>query len=293
MAVRRKGIVGSAWVGVVLALLVVGCAGQRAVNTGPIAVDHDASSGTANGLFFDMPPVDDRLNVAGGDSEDWRYIIVPRSGRLSVTLNLDNREMPGMWYLYDSAGRVVHSQAFNPSEGYYELTHFPVQAGQYHFRITATRGASVYTVGASFDADPEPERQVVEVEPEPEPEPDPEPRRSGRRSSGSSERTTTTTKSTKTEKPASADAGTTTKGNTRVVGTITLVTMKDDGSADINIRGVGSSNGVRTGMVGSVEGTSFKLRTTDCKVTRCSAVIEGGASARELRQNSSVVFMVP
>ncbi|MDX9723466.1 MAG: hypothetical protein RBU37_22145 [Myxococcota bacterium] len=263
--------------------------GPKQTNTGIKFVDTDGSQSAANGLFFDMGPVDDRLNTSAGDSQDWRYIIIPTSGRLSVTVNVDDPNMPGAWVLRDPEGRTVHQQSLNPAQGFYEVRSLPVRPGQYYFQISAFESASPYTVGATFEPDPEPV-VVAEVEPEPEVE---EPKEKVRSSRGSKDKTDKPKKDPKpkTDEPKD-DAGAASAGNTKVVGTVTLVTPRDDGTAEITIRGVGGANGVTEGMKGKVEGLSVSVKTTKCYTTKCEAVVSG-ASARDLREQGKVVFMVP
>ena len=115
--------------GAAVALVLVGCGPKH--TTGQMFVDPDGDMSTAPGMFFDMPPVDDRLDVSTGDRQDWRYIIVPKAGMLSVALNLDDPTMAGTWYVHDQEGRIIHQQALDPSLGFYELPTRPVMPGRY------------------------------------------------------------------------------------------------------------------------------------------------------------------
>jgi len=269
--------------------IVLGACGPRQLET-TFKQDPDGDMGTANGLFFDLPPVDDRLNSGSGDSSDWRYIIVPRTGMMSVSLNVDDPSMVGAWYLHDPEGRVIHSEVFTEAHGYYELASMPVEPGRYYFRITAEKGASVYTVGAKYTADPM--KEVVEVAEVVE-EPVVEVKKDKKDKKDTSK---DVKKDTKKETPKETgdddDAGSSAVGNTKVTGTITLATEKEDGTVEVTIRGVGKSNGVTNGMKGTVEALGIKVKATNCKTTKCDGIVTG-ATARQLRENGKVVFVVP
>lgn len=289
MSTRRS----SSLPGVLLVLLVpvalcVACDRSQQVRTGPLYVDPDGDQGTANGLFHDMPPVDDRLNAQGGDSEDWRYIIVPTSGRLSLTLNVDDPSMAGNWALHDPKGRVIHSEAFDAARGFYQLPEMPVEPGTYHFQISAAKGGSVYTVGVGYVADPvvasAPVEEPVEEIEEPEEEED-KPRRSSRRDKKPREKKPE-------KKPEAKDAGDEVVGTNSVSGSITLATEVDGGKVEIVIRGVGKANGVTSGMKGKVKGLGATVKTTSCSSRKCNAVVEG-VDARTLREHGEVEFKVP
>jgi hypothetical protein len=126
--------------------------GCRSVNSDRPVIfnpDEGGTMATAMGLFFDLP-VDDRLNKDVGDDMDWRYIIVAEPGTLSVSLNVDNPYMMGVWYIRDGMGRVMYTERLDPRKGYYEALNMPVEPGRYFFHFEAMRGSSIYTVGAKF-----------------------------------------------------------------------------------------------------------------------------------------------
>ena len=244
-----------------------------------VYIDNDADKNTALGLIFGMPLIDDRLDVDQKDEQDWRYIIVPESGRMSIIINLDTPEkMSGGWNILDDQGRTLHSQSFVPNQGYYEFKDYPVKSGVYFFKMYASSGKSIYTIGTSFSPNPPeiaPPTVIVETPPEPEPEP---------------ERTRTkSTSKPKRQQRAELPAST---GSKKVTGFISIITLRDDGAADVTIRGAGTENGVQTGDVGQLEGQSLRLKTTRCRPTSCLAVIPENANPREIKKNSNVVFYV-
>ncbi len=247
-------------------------------------IDPDAKKETALGLIFGMPQVDDRLDYAGGDREDWRYIIVAEQGMMSITINVDQpKNLDGGWSIIDSAGRTLRRESFNKNVGYYEYKDFPVQRGVYYFQTFATSGKSIYTVATSFrptaapvvlppTVEPEEEdEEIAEVKPtrpskkprkkaEPDPEPKPKP---------------------KADKPAEGK---------KIVGFISLITPKADGTAEVTVRDAGKNKGIEAGAIGRISGTSVKIEMTQCYPTSCRAIIPAEANPKGLKKGANVEF---
>ncbi|MCL2325131.1 MAG: hypothetical protein FWC40_01305 [Proteobacteria bacterium] len=245
--------------------------------------DPDSTKEGALGLIFGMPQIDDRLDVAAGDKEDWRYILVAESGMMSITINLDTpTAIDGGWNIIDSEGRTLHRQSFSKTQGFYEFKDFPVKKGVYYFQTFATSGSSIYTIASSFRPNVV---EVAVVMPEPEPEPEPvavAPPRGPR--TPREPRTTPAPTPTPAPAPAPAPSG------AKVKGYISIITPRPDGSAEITIRDVGKNKGIEAGAVGVVEGTNMRIQTTQCFATSCRAIIPEGADPKRLKQGANVVF---
>ena len=249
-----------------------------------VVSDTDSRMEGALGLIFNMSQIDDRLDVSKGDSQDWRYIIIPEDGKLTINVNLDSpSSMEGGWDIYDSQGRTLHTQPFQASQGFYQFD-YPVQTGIYYFKAFASSGASVYTIGATFMPTPPQPVQVVATAPvatqveEPDDDPPPAP-------------TPTKPKTTKpkTTKPSTPAPPPPAEGK-KIVGVITMITSNPDGTAEVTIRNVGTKKGVNSGATGIVDG-GMKLKTTTCRATSCIAIVQA-ANVKSLREDSNVTFTV-
>ena len=244
-------------------------------------IDLDNKKEGALGLIFGMAQIDDRLDYNGGDREDWRYILVSEPGTMTIKINVDQpANIDGGWNIIDSEGRTLHRQSFSKSQGYYEFSNFPVKRGVYYFQTFATAGKSVYTIATSFQPNLAPP-------PEPEPEEEPEPERVEHKP-----RPKVKHDSPKPEpkpEPKPKPAADTTK---RVIGFISIITEKSDGSAEITIRDAGKNKGVETGAVGVIEGTNQKIETTQCFATSCRAYVPASSNPKSLKKGANVVFKV-
>lgn len=241
--------------------------------------DTDSKREGALGLVYGMSPIDDRLDFNKNDKEDWRYIIIAMSGQLTITLNLDTPDkIEGGWKLYDSESRSIYAQSFSRGQNFYEYS-FPVKPGIFYFQTFADSGSSIYTVGTTFTPS-----QVVMPAPDPEPEPDPEPvtkpktKKHRDASSGDSEKPRA--------KSEPADDGATIKGF------ISLITPKDDGTAEVKISGCGKNKGVESGAIGKLEGTNIKIEMTQCLATSCRAIIPASVDLKKLKKGANVIFRV-
>ena len=256
------------------------------------AVDRDASPKTALGLFYDLK-VDYSIDFDKNDSEDWRYIIVTEPGLLSLSIQLDTPEgVDGAFKVQDSEGRSLRSLPVEHQKNFYEITDIAVTEGIYHFQFMVTKGATTYTLGADFKAQPT-QQVLVASNTEPEPEPKPAVTENGRKPSTSSGHGRKPKKGddknpapVKTEDPVPEPAA------KKVTGFISLITPKPDGSAEVTIRDAGKTKGVEAGAVGNVEGTKMKLKTTQCFPTSCRAVIPESADPKSIKQGANVTFSV-
>lgn len=256
-------------------------------------IDPDATKENALGLIFGMPQIDDRLDYDAGDREDWRYIIVAEQGVMSVTINVDQpQNIDGGWNIIDSEGRTLHRQSFSKNEGYYEFRDFPVKRGVYYFQTFATSGRSIYTIATSFRPTYQPpavqdeyhEDVAAEVSEPAKNVKKPSSRKPKPASSGSGAKP-------KAEKPKAERAAADDKpASTKLVGSITGITPKPDGTAEITIRGIGKNKGVETGAVGKIRGTGIKLEMSVCFATSCRAIVPADANPTSLKTGASVEF---
>lgn len=257
-----------------------------------VKVDPDNSYKKALGLFFDLK-VDESIDFNGQDSEDWRYIIVPEAGLLTLNLSLDTPNgVNGTIKIQDAQERAQRTLVIEDGKGFYQIADLDVTQGIYYFQIMVTKGASTYTVGAEFKSrptqpvlvadntpTPEPPAPVTDEKTKPKPKPKPKP----------DENTDKKTKPAPPPKPEPVAEPVVTK---KVTGFISLITPKPDGSAEVTIRDVGKNKGVEAGAVGNVEGTKMKLKTTQCFPTSCRAVIPESADPKSIKQGANVTFSV-
>lgn len=240
-------------------------------------IDLDSKKEGALGLIFGMPQIDDRLDYLGGDREDWRYIIVAEQGNMSITINVDApSEIDGGWKIIDAEGRTLHHQSFSKSQGYYEFKNFPVIRGIYYFQTFTSSGKSIYSIATSFQPTvvapppPPPKEEIVEEEVE-------------------EDRPKRPRKAQKEEvdepKPAKKEPA----GKT-ITGFISIITPKNDGSAEITVRDVGKNKGIEKGAVGTIEGTNTKIEMTQCFATSCRAIVPASANPKGFKKGANVIF---
>ena len=116
----------------------------------------DSSRDTAMLLTTQGGAVEDRIDACDGDNTDWKYILVPDSGNVTIKISLDNPKLQAKMTFHEAFGRQLEQRATVGGVTYYEFTKIPVEKGKYFFRIQADKGGGVYSVGATFaslDAD--------------------------------------------------------------------------------------------------------------------------------------------
>lgn len=255
-----------------------------------VYLDYDNNRDGALGLIFGMTAINDRLDFASGDSEDWRYIVVAEPGDVTIKFRVDKPgNITGGWKVIDSNNRTLKEEMFKSTQEYYEYQ-FNALRGVYYFQTYTTGGGSIYTLGAEYQrTQPKIVEEEVVVEEEPEEKPEPVKARPEKKKRGSSkvksESEPEQLKTSKKEEPAD-NAG------HRLVGQITGMTPKSDGSYEITIRGVGKNKGLEKGSKGTIEGTSIKIETSQCFATSCRAIIPEKYNPKSLKKGANVVFMV-
>ena len=242
-----------------------------------LSYDTDATREGALGLIFGMPQIDDRLDFNNGDKEDWRYIVVAENGVMSITLNLDSpQSIQGGWNIYDSEERALLRQSFVQGQGFYEFPNFPVKPGVYYFQTFATSGHSIYTLATSFSPRQVEERvveQIVESDPEPDdPTPKPKP------------------KPKPTPSPSPSPTPAPQKTGQTIMGSISVITPQDDGTAEIKITGIGRDKGIETGAVGVIEGTNVKVTMSSCLNKSCKAILPASVNYKSFKHGAHVIF---
>lgn len=136
-------------VSVALALPVGGCAGDQNRLSDADVLDRRRDGALA---VFINRKVTDKLSAPDGDSVDWKYCDIPRTGQVQVAVNFDTPErIEGEVVFRDSFGSVIERQRLNGGRSFYQFA--PIQGirGRYYVELSARSGASVYTVGVLFE----------------------------------------------------------------------------------------------------------------------------------------------
>lgn len=148
----------------------------------------------AQELFLDKL-VDDYLDYEEGDSTDWKFFKIKTRGLLELTVYWDNKNVGSTVNVRDKFGVLKQSRSHS-SELEKDQIDMKVDPGTYFVEFSTAKGASVYTVEASFQPfdykpsdDVAPEAVPVGGDLLGDPLPDPEPivrnnkrrRRNGRR----------------------------------------------------------------------------------------------------------------
>lgn len=93
--------------------------------------------------------VTDELNVPGGDDVDWKHIDVSESGFLEVGVAFDDPgRVEAEVILRDTFGAVVQSVRVRDGVNFYAFDPIEASPGRYYVELRASKGESVYTIGA-------------------------------------------------------------------------------------------------------------------------------------------------
>ena len=137
----HEGLVGRAFLLCVL-LAQVGCMKQPEESSGPDAYRHTAS---------EMPfgePFQDGFSWRAGDRTDWKRVIVPEDGLLTVDVRFVNVKAAARVGLFDTYGKLVTKRVKESDRDQQLRMSERVPAGRYFLRIMADEegDASEYTV---------------------------------------------------------------------------------------------------------------------------------------------------
>jgi len=94
---------------------------------------------------------DDYLDFEEGDSTDWKYFKIKNRGLLELTVYWDNKHVSSTINVRDRF-RVLQQSRAHSSELEKDRIDMRVEPGTYFVEFSTTKGASVYTVEAAFQA---------------------------------------------------------------------------------------------------------------------------------------------
>jgi hypothetical protein len=132
----------------VLAMLVAACNGEVEVKPDGNSGDDFDRSG-AEELFLDKL-VDDYIDAKAGDATDWKFFKVKSKGILELTVYWDDyRDIESIVDVRDRFGALVDSRRHS-EELEKDKLDLRVEPGTHFIRLFAEKGASVYTIEATF-----------------------------------------------------------------------------------------------------------------------------------------------
>jgi hypothetical protein len=108
--------------------------------------------------------VTDSVNADKGDHTDWRYIQVPKEGKLKISVSVDNLRVPATILFVDGLGQPIERKRVNGKDMLYEWES-EVQEGRYFVKMQTARYQTVYTVSNEYVPKPEPEPEPVAAAP--------------------------------------------------------------------------------------------------------------------------------
>jgi hypothetical protein len=234
--------------------------------------------------------ITDSLSAPNGDHTDWKEIRVRESGTLGVTVSIDNTSsMNGHIAVKDGYGVELERRPINASDNIYTFDRIPVYQGDYFVQVFVDRGDSVYTAGASFD--PLPKSEVVRNYQEPADNGGGggggwTPKNGG----GATGPGKTVVKAPDTPDTPEDQVETAPEDDQIVTlrGRIVRVIPQEDGGAVLTIVGVGRSDGLATGMTGTIIGFGKKFRVTS--VSKRGALAVTQADAEDVKPYHNVVI---
>lgn len=138
---------------VALSQLAVACYGQPVDRSDWWKYDDDRNRHAARGVFFDRE-IEDSLNAAEGDEKDWKYVIIPESGVLSLSIVFDDHDLRATVSIYDPQGRPEQTFEYYSAYEYGHTGSLQVTPGVYYLKIEAENDVrSLYSVRVEFEPD--------------------------------------------------------------------------------------------------------------------------------------------
>ncbi|MFA5623668.1 MAG: hypothetical protein WC966_01235 [Bradymonadales bacterium] len=264
-------------------VILVGCKPDTIAynsNTG-----HDGSRDSATQLLINSPRTDS-ISAPEGDNEDWYFFVPQEEGLITLSLNIDKpAEMEGQILLLDAFGQNLNTMGLSKGQSLYEFPSFSVKPDRYFVALKCTAGSSPYTIRASFSLPPPP--PPVEEPPEIEPEPS---KRCVPISRCNPKRGDRCCRPKETKPVESEDETVIPATAKTVIGTIVLVTPREDALADIKINGIGKRNGVRPGAKAVLRGLKRKVSIYACQTTYCNATVKATSADLDRYDKVEVVL---
>ncbi len=283
-----------------LAAFATACGGNVEVKPDDNSGDDYDRSG-AQELFLDKL-VDDYIDAKAGDSTDWKFFKVKSRGILELTVYWDDyRDIESIIDVRDRFGALIDSRRHS-DELEKDKLDLRVEPGTHFIRLFSQKGASVYTIEATFQPfDHKAEDVVPEavdlgddgglVDPIPEPVARPEPR-TGRGGGGVKPGRTRPV----VTPSASPDDGADEPEGRTVSGTIIRMIPGKGGGTVLTLN-IGTADGVTQGVTGHIlDDTGRKLKGAAVKIISAAdktAQAQTSLSAESIAHRRRVKLILP
>ena len=187
--------------------------------------------------------VTDSVSDKKGDHTDWRYISVPKKGRIEIKVSVDNPSALASLTFSDSLGQPLARHRLNGKDMVYAFEE-DVESGKYFVQVQTSKYETVYTIKSAFEGEPEPEPAYVE----PAAAAEPKARRRGRRRRKKAE-----------PKPAAEEEAT--PGTVVIVGKVLNKIPWDEGKKTRITFNKGDVHGVKAGATAVISnGPTMKVK---------------------------------
>lgn len=279
-------------IGVVAVLGLVACTPppkERNTQTGG-----DGTRDVAKALFPGQN-VTDSISDPEGDHTDWKVVRIREPGNMSVTIAIDTtRGMDGSIAIRDGLGVELERRPINASDNLYTFDQIPVYLGEYFIEVDVDSGASTYTAGVKFEGLPTAHVDTVrEIDPIETPKwngvgkpPKETPKDPVNPVEGPKDPVNPV------EGPKDPDVGEPAVGASIVTlqGYIIRIAPIESGGSLLTITNMGSADGVKPGMSGTIVGLSngFQVTTVRAHVTFATTQ----ADAEDVKEHKNVTMQV-
>lgn len=108
----------------------------------------DGERGRARAMDLDTP-VNDNVNLTGGDMTDWKFFQIPAPGTVEITLGCDNEGAACAAVVRDSMGVEIQRIDSNGEPRVQETV--PVIRGNYYLEVFAQASSTDYTVQVDYE----------------------------------------------------------------------------------------------------------------------------------------------
>lgn len=96
-------------------------------------------------------PVCDSLSTYEGDHNDWYMFSLKKKGAVTIVVAFDNwKNIQAKIYLRNAFGGVLHKHTWDDKEQLREIGPFLLAKGEYFVQMSASWGASVYTLHVKY-----------------------------------------------------------------------------------------------------------------------------------------------